>query len=114
MPYIDVKLTRKIDSAACESLKCELGKAISLFPGKTESWLMCNIEDDKKMYHGGNNSSDCAFLEVKLFGTVDKKASDMFTRHICDYLDKKLEISPDRVYIRYEGGTDWGWNGSNF
>ncbi len=66
------------------------------------------------MYLAGNNASDCAFFEVKLFGQVSKSAADMFTRHICDYLDKKLSVSPDRVYVRYEGGTDWGWNGSNF
>lgn len=114
MPFIDVKLTKKIDSLQADALKSELGKAILLFPGKTESWLMCNIEDDRKIYLGGDNSSDSAFLEVKLFGSVDKSAADMFTRHMCDYLYKKLSVAPERIYIRYEGGTDWGWNGSNF
>ena len=89
-------------------------KAISLFPGKTESWLMCNIEADKNMYLAGDNSDDCAFLEVKLFGNVDKAAADKFTAEICAYLNESLSVSPDRVYVRYEGGTDWGWNGSNF
>ena len=114
MPYIDVKLTKKIDDMQIDALKSELGKAISLFPGKTESWLMCNIEGGKKMFLAGDNSSDCAFVEVKLFGSVDKASSDMFTRHLCDYMNKSLSVSPDRVYVRYEGGTDWGWNGSNF
>ncbi len=43
MPYIDVKMTKKLELNQIEALKSELGKAIALFPGKTESWLMCNI-----------------------------------------------------------------------
>lgn len=114
MPYIDVKLTKKLEMNQVDALKTELGKAISLFPGKSENWLMCNISADSNMYMAGDNSADCVFMEVKLFGNVDKSSADMFTRHVCDYFSKNLSIKPERVYVRYEGGTDWGWNGSNF
>lgn len=114
MPYIDVKLTKNITVSEKDALKSQLGDAISLFPGKSESWLMCNIETGKEMWFKGENSSDIAFIEVKLFGDVNKSASEKFTAQICSYLNDKLSISPSGVYIRYEGGTDWGWNGSNF
>lgn len=114
MPYIDVKITKSISDAEKTALKAELGNAISLFPGKNEAWLMCNIESDRTMWFRGENTADCAFVEVKLFGGVDKKASEKFTSELCDYFSSNLSISPSEVYIRYEGGTDWGWNGNNF
>lgn len=114
MPYIDVKLTKSISDAEKTELKAELGNAISLFPGKTEAWLMVNIEDGKSMWFKGENSEACAFVEVKLFGSVDKNGSEKFTEELCSYFSSKLSVSPDKVYVRYEGGTDWGWNKSNF
>ena len=114
MPFIDIKLTKKITESDASSLKTELGKMIEAFPGKSEAWLMCNIEDDKKMWFRGDNSSDSAFVEVKLFGSVNSDSADTFTGLLCKYLEEKLGISSERTYIRYEGGTNWGWNGSNF
>ncbi|MBQ6899164.1 MAG: hypothetical protein IJN70_09310 [Clostridia bacterium] len=114
MPYIDVKLSKSITDAEAVALKAELGSMIEVFPGKSEGWLMCSIEDSKKMWFKGDNSDDSAFVEVKLYGTVNPEAADKFTGLLCNYLEEKLSISSDRIYVRYEGGSDWGWNGSNF
>lgn len=114
MPFVDVKLTKKLSSNQEDGLKNKIGEFISVFPGKSESWLMCKIADDKKIWFGGDNSSDSAFVEVKLFGAVDKNGANDFTAKICDYLESEIGIKASRVYVRYEGGTDWGWNGSNF
>jgi phenylpyruvate tautomerase PptA (4-oxalocrotonate tautomerase family) len=114
MPYIDVKLTKNLENEQKSNLKAELGKMIGAFPGKSESWLMCNIETDKEIWFRGDNSSDSAFVEVKLFGALNNDNADKFTSLICKYFDEQLDIAPDRVYVRYEGGNCWGWNGSNF
>ncbi|MBR3768102.1 MAG: hypothetical protein IKL10_07690 [Clostridia bacterium] len=114
MPYINVKLTKKLTNTEENEIKCELGKAISLFPGKSESWLMCSIEGENKIWFKGDNSEESAFVEVKLFGAVDKNSADSFTAHLCQYFHESFAIDPARIYIRYQGGTDWGWNGSNF
>ncbi len=114
MPFIDVKLSKKIDKAAESSLKAELGKFIEAFPGKSESWLMCCIDSDKNIWFKGTDTEDSAFIEVKLFGAVNSDSAEKFTSLVCEYLEVNLNIPASRVYIRYEGGTDWGWNGSNF
>lgn len=114
MPFIDVKLTKKLASEDEIVLKQELGKIIELFPGKSEGWLMCSIDSDKKIWFRGDNSQDCAFVEVKLFGSVNSESADNFTSALCEFFENYLEIDPSRVYVRFEGGTDWGWNGSNF
>lgn len=114
MPYIDVKLTKKLTSEEEIALKSELGKNIALFAGKTESWLMCSISSGEKIWFRGDNSEASAFIEVKLFGNVDKSSANSFTRNICSYLQTTFDVDPQRVYIRYVGGNDWGWNGANF
>lgn len=114
MPFIDIKLTKSISDAQAAELKAQLGKMIEVFPGKSEGWLMCNIDAGQKIWFKGDNSSDSAFAEVKLFGTVNPECADKFTGLLCDYLEEAFSIPSSRTYIRYEGGTVWGWNGSNF
>ena len=114
MPYIDIKLTKSISDAESLKLKEQLGKMIEVFPGKSESWLMCNIAGEQKIWFKGDNSADSAFAEVKLFGAVNPESADKFTVFLCDYLENQLGIPSSRTYVRYEGGTVWGWNGSNF
>lgn len=113
MPFIDVSLTKKLTAESENAIKSALGDAISLFPGKSEAWLMCRISDGEHMWFKGSDE-DCAFTEVKLLGSVDPVGAERFTARMCEILEKEAGISPSRVYVRYTGGGDWGWNGSNF
>ena len=47
-------------------------------------------------------------------GRADAAASERMTARICDLFERKLGISPDRVYVKYEEAEHWGWNGANF
>ena len=114
MPYIELKTTAAVSEKKALDLKTAFGKAIECFPGKTENWLMVNIEDQKRMWFKGDNSSDCAMVCVDLLGSVSSSASEKMTAEICDVLSKQLSLSPDRVYVKYSGFSDWGWNGGNF
>lgn len=114
MPYIELKTTAAVSESKAESLKAAFGKAIECFPGKTESWLMVNVEDSKKMWFKGDNSRDCAMVCVDLLGSVSSTASEKMTAKLCEVLSSELSISPDRVYVKYSGFSDWGWNGGNF
>jgi len=50
MPFIDVKLSESLETEKIESVKTELGKAIPLLPGKSENYLMVNIEPECHLY----------------------------------------------------------------
>ena len=114
MPFIDAKISKKLTEDEMTLMKTEFGKAIALFPGKTENWLMCDIQSDQKIWFQGNDDAPSAFVEVKLFGAVDGKSADQFTKHICGVFESSFGVPAERVYVRYEGGTLWGWNGGNF
>ena len=47
MPFINVKTNINIENK--DVIKEELGKLISILPGKSETWLMVDIEDNKNM-----------------------------------------------------------------
>ncbi len=114
MPYINVKTTSSISDEKSETIKTELGKAISLIPGKSEEWLMVGIEPEKKIWFRGDDSADSAMVSVAVFGSVSDRDSSKVTERITDILSSELGISPDRVYVAYSEHDKWGWNGSNF
>ena len=114
MPFIDSKVSVALSKEQETELKTRLGQAISLIPGKSESWLMTGFEDNYHLYYRGDNSQPTAFVEVKVFGKENPSAFNALTAEITKIFQKVLGISPDHIYIKYEAVANWGWNGSNF
>ena len=114
MPFIDSKISISISKEQEETLKSELGQAISLIPGKSESWLMTGFEDNYHLYFRGENSQPAAFVEVKVFGRENPEAFEKLTAKITEIFNRVLQIAPDHLYIKYEAVGNWGWNGGNF
>jgi phenylpyruvate tautomerase PptA (4-oxalocrotonate tautomerase family) len=113
MPYINTKTNVTITPGKETSLKEKLGKAISILPGKSESYLMLSFEEDCQMYFKGDNEAPMAFVDVKLFGTQDAQHLVRLTGEITKAIQDVLAIKPDHVYISYFETSNWGWNGSN-
>ena len=114
MPYIKLTTSAKVAPQTAESIKAAFGKAIENFPGKSEQWLMVSVQDCVPMWFRGDNSADTAMVDVELLGAVNSAASSKMTADVCAILEKHLGIAPDRVYVKYTGYSDWGWNGNNF
>lgn len=114
MPYIGSKVSVSISTEQELELKSRLGQAISLIPGKSEAFLMTGFEDNYHLYFKGDNSAPTAFVEVKVLGGENPTAFDKLTGEICNIFNDVLGISPDRIYVKYEAVSNWGWNGNNF
>lgn len=114
MPFIDSKVSVSISKEQEVALKERLGEAISIIPGKSESWLMTGFEDNYHLYFRGDNSKPCAFVEVKVFGSENPSAFDRLTAEITRIFGDVLDIDADHIYIKYEAVNNWGWNGGNF
>ncbi len=114
MPFISTKTNVSISKEKETELKSRLGKAIEILPGKTESWLMLAIEGNIPMYFKGDDTKPTAFIEVKVFGGAPSDAYAKMTEELTGIYGDILGIAPDRMYIRYLGSQDWGWNGNNF
>ena len=114
MPFIDAKVSVPITNEQEVELKSRLGQAISLIPGKSESWLMTGFEDNYHLYFRGDNSAPMAYIEVRIIGGPDKAAFSKMTAEITKIFNEVLGIAPDHMYIKYSATPDWGWNGGNF
>lgn len=114
MPFINTTVTCTITDEKRETLKSLLGEAISLIPGKSEKFLMLAFSDNTKMYFSGSDKKDTAFIEIKIFGTADKKDYDVLTARVTEIYYSVLGIPKDRIYVKYEECFNWGWNGANF
>ena len=106
MPFINSKVSVPLTDSEKETLKGKLGQAISLIPGKSESWLMVGFED--------NYDTKLAYVEVKIFGGTTDEAYDKLTARLCQIYEEVLGIPQDKIYIKYEEVEHWGWNGANF
>lgn len=113
MPFINVNTNVKISDSQREQLKLSLGKAIECV-GKSENWLMLSFEDDCKMYFKGESDFPMAFVDVSVFGKSSDDGCENMTKELCSIFNDILGILPDKLYVKYSGTTQWGWNNMNF
>ena len=114
MPFIDLKTTAPIPPEKEAQLRAAFGRDIACLRGKSEQWLMLNFSENCRMAFRGAPTPDLAMLEVKIFGSASASEYDRLTAALTDSVRQALGVSPDRIYIRYEEGELWGYNGSNF
>ncbi len=114
MPFIDSKVTIKLDTEKREILKSKLGEIITNIPGKSEKYLMLGFEDNYSLYFAGKELEYGAFINVKVFGKVKKEDLEKMTENICNLYEKQLKIPKDKIYITYNEVENWGFNGFNF
>lgn len=113
MPFIHVKTNTAVSEAQETTLKEQLGQAISLLPGKSESWLMLQLEGGCHLYFRGENDAPLAFVAVKVFGRAGAGDYERLTAEVTRLLEDVCGVAPDHVYVQYEEVTYWGWNGRN-
>ena len=113
MPFIDSKLTVTLSEEKKESIKRELGRAVSILH-KGETYLMVGFQESYTLYLGGKKLEKGAYVEVSLFGKATSSDYSKMTGEICRILSKEAGIPAECVYVTYHGLSDWGWNGSNF
>jgi phenylpyruvate tautomerase PptA (4-oxalocrotonate tautomerase family) len=113
MPFINVKTNASVPEEKMTDIKTRLGQAITVIPGKSESWLMVGIEPGYALWFKGK-ADPAAMVEVSIFGSPSSSALSELTRKITEILGSELGIPAASVYVKYECTDDWGWNGSNF
>ena len=114
MPFIHTRVNRPINKETEQELTKALGQAIALIPGKSESWLMLQFEENCHLYFRGDGETALAFVNVKSFGAAAPAAYEKLTAKITEILGEKLAIAPECIYVQYDEINHWGWNGSNF
>jgi len=112
MPFIDCKLNVDITKQQETELKDEFGKAIALIPGKSENWLMVNIQPKCSLYFRGSNEKPIAFVSVTVYGKPNPSAYDALTARFNTILSRIAGI--EEMYVSYCETGNFGYNGNNF
>ena len=113
MPFIHARTNQSIGKDSKAKISALLGQAIEAIPGKTEQWLMTEIEDQKGMFFAGT-SEPCAMITIDLFGQSDDASCDQLTQKVTEIVAAETGIRTERIYVRYLSTDQWGWNGHNF
>lgn len=113
MPFIDVKTNQKMDDKVKEVIKAELGQAIKTIPGKSETWLMVNLEPECSLYFQGSDEP-AVFVDIKIYGHASSDSYNQLTKKITSLLSQKLNVREDRIYVCYMETENWGFAGENF
>lgn len=115
MPFIDARISEKLDDSQKDALKAAFGQAIGAF-GKGEGWLMVQIQDDCDLWRGGSKLSPGAFVATSMVGPSSGAACADFSARVAGILSDQLGIPGDEVYLTVTSvdGSHWGWNGSTF
>ncbi|MBQ9266244.1 MAG: tautomerase family protein [Bacilli bacterium] len=113
MPFVSIKTNQVLNDVQKEEVKAGLGKYIELLPGKTESWLMVEIDDARELYFQGKKEP-AAMIEVKMFGGANQSSLENFTKKVTEFISEKINVKSSRIYISYFATIDWGFDGSNF
>ncbi|MDE6722689.1 MAG: hypothetical protein K2J55_00655 [Eubacterium sp.] len=112
MPFINTNTKVEISKEKEIALKTKLGKAIEIL-NKNESWLMISFDDKCSMYFKGEETP-MAFVDISVFGQPNDAQCEEMTKEVCKIFEEELSIPADKLYVKYNGSTQWGWNNMNF
>ncbi len=114
MPFIETKTSKEISLSTEAKMRNELGRAVEIFKGKSEAWLMLSFMGGVRMSFRGETEPECAMISVHLFGKATGAEYDAFTKAVTDIASENLGIAPERIYVKYTEYAHWGYNGENF
>lgn len=112
MPFVKTTTNLAVTKEQEQELKSRFGEAIALL-GKSESWLMLDFDYSQNMYFKGQNLP-MAFVDVSVFGKSTDEQCEAMTKEVCRIFDDVFGLPADKVYVKYTGTNQWGWNNMNF
>ncbi len=113
MPYIHLRTNVTIDKDKVLLLKARMGQDIVDLPGKSEHWLMAEIEGAKDLFFQGKDTP-CAMIQVQLYGKATREGKEKLSAHLTELCHSLLGIEEDRVYVSFVETPDWAYAGSLF
>ena len=113
MPYINAKFTGTVTPEKETQLKSALGEAITLL-GKSERYLMVEIEDNRRLYFGGKNDQPIAFFDVSLLHSAPRESYEKLTARLCEIAKDTMNVDGGNVYVKFEETENWGYDSFMF
>jgi phenylpyruvate tautomerase PptA (4-oxalocrotonate tautomerase family) len=111
MPYVGLNTSEKLSETQKEKLKSEIGRLITVIPGKTEEVTIVDISGGRSMYKGGK-AVPCAYVDIRVYTKADPEGKKQFVNGLFVVLDKDLGIPKDNIYMSVLEFEHWGDHGA--
>ena len=112
MPFIQAKLTGRIDRGKEEVLQAKLTEAAASTLGKPKSYVMVGIEEGCMLWMADKRLGKGAFVSVRLLGTPTRDACAALARQITDILVKECGVDGKSVYVSFHPVENWALDGN--
>ncbi len=110
MPYVKLTTTKTLTLQQEVALKKITGELISIFPNKTEDYLMIHIEDNQVMYFRGKEI-ECMRIGVELYRQCDIEYKKEFVQRLMKEIAHITNIPVENQYLTIHEYDHWGMDG---
>jgi len=111
VPYIDFNTSVSLTPEQKIAFKTEMGKLITILPGKNEEGLMVAVADGRDMWRSGRNDEPCAFVEIRVFHESPMDAKKQYVAAVLKYIGETFGIPAARCYLNFTEFANWGSGG---
>ncbi len=114
MPYLKISTNQVLDKESESELAAAMSPLLATMLGKPESYIMVEIQSGLSMLFAGS-AEPLAYLELKSIGLPESRSGE-FSKQLCDFINARLDINRDRIYIEFSAAERhlWGWNSDTF
>jgi phenylpyruvate tautomerase PptA (4-oxalocrotonate tautomerase family) len=109
MPYISIAMGKELSQDQKDRLAHELGRLITIIPGKTEKGLIVHFHDGA-LYKGGEEIP-CAYIDLRVYTKTTEEAKQGFTKETCAYIAKEFGVPVENQYLTIQEFDNWGSRG---
>ena len=111
MPLINLQVSKKLSTQDENDISKELGKLISLMPGRSEKYLMIGIKDGYTHYLAGERLELAAFMDLRLLGKESTEGQELFVTAAQKAIGELLNIPVEHIYTNILEMPHWGARG---
>lgn len=112
MPFVDVRIGKKLESDQVLSMKAKIGELISILPGKSEGNVMVQIQSGCDIFYQGKKIETGGYIIIKLYGPSPKEKKQEFVKALYHMCEKDFGLSKTQIYINIAEMDCWGVDGS--
>lgn len=112
MPFINVRLSKEINSQQKQTIQREIEKVISEELNKPTEYIMVAIDHPEELWLGDNKLENGAMISVQHMGATDKNAYASISKRLTDNLSSILNTKGSDIYTTFQCINEWAWNGT--
>ena len=111
MPYIAINTNQHISDEKADKLQQEIGRIVTILPGKNIDNTITQINGDRKIFVSGK-AVNATFCEVRMFGPSPGDKKKEFSGELNKLITEELG-EQYKLYINIQEYPEWG-NGPEY